>query len=308
MKKQRSLRMIFAGIIMAGAFLTGSGALHAATYDLFVHGLSTQDHCPPIRPNTTSYYTQDVNNYWEGTAKPGPYTRFIGFNKNASRGAFSWDQCGAQSMLLIGLEVFCRNGNSCRIYTHSTGGLVAADMMAYLQTAGLGNRYNIIHIRLMANASGGAELATDAPRVHTAAVAFKILNPLWAWAIDKYVLPWTTNTEVMRSVRINPARQEFNHNMTAGRRLYITMGHNQWGYYGFTQPFLRGRNDSTLSNHTLCGVRNVASLTYCTGGNANVADYHHPNTTYRKWDNYYAINMAINANHYHGQSKTEWQN
>ena len=242
-----SMRSMLASALFMGTFFAAGSSLHAVTYDLFVHGLSTQDHCSWSKNsagnwvNPDSAAKTDVNNYWAGTAKPGGTTIYVGFNKNATNGALSWQYpCGAQFVLYNALNRFCRDGNNCRIYTHSTGGLVAAGLMAYLQDANLGAQHNILQIRLMANASGGAELATRAPQVKAAVDAFLITHPAARAVMDKYVLPWCTNSEVMKSVRVDPARQAFDHNKTTGRILQITMGHNMTGYHRLTQPFLSG--------------------------------------------------------------------
>lgn len=270
--KRKKTKIVGSLVFLTATFLLSAGGLQAqTTYNLFVHGLSSSDHCAQIN-NTTDGRT-DLRGYWSGINFGGmPNVRFVGFAPNATNGAFSWDSCGAQAQLARALNTFCRrfNNHRCRIFTHSTGGLVLARHLEYLQSAQLAHFYDIRYMRLMANASGGAELASAAGTIQHI--------PLLGWL--------TGRNAVRDSVRIGPARDTFNHNRTAGLTLWLTSGEGRASYWAVTRPFLRGTNDSVLSNHTMCGVNEVASFQRCPVGSGQVR---HTNLFWRlssRWDNY----------------------
>ncbi len=287
--KSRTRRSLGVMAFMAAAFIISASGLQAQTFNLFVHGLSNQSHCAPI--NHTSDAQNDVNGYWAGINMTGvPNLRYVGFAPNASGGAFSWDPCGAQDQLNRALNTFCRkfNGHSCRIYTHSTGGLVAARFLEYLQSAAIAHHFDIQYVRLMANASGGAELASVAHQIQ--------------------FIPWAVGPNAVRdSVRIGPARNTFNHNRTAGETIWLTSGEGRAWYWSITRPFLRGTNDSVLSNHTLCGVNVVHSYRRCPIGNGPVQKSL-PYTSYdNRWDNHRTSSASNGYRHMdHSASRAQF--
>ena len=76
-------------VAFAAALMIFSGALSAATYRLFVHGRSGDNHC-------STNWSSDVNNYWGGTVSGLSNVRYVGFDGTKSGGAYSWSTCGAQ--------------------------------------------------------------------------------------------------------------------------------------------------------------------------------------------------------------------
>lgn len=94
-------------------------------YNILLHGRSSEDHCVPVSGVNSA--TNDKNGYWSGANLSGlSNVRYIGFIGTRNGGAYSWEHCGAQRQLHDALRTFCSGGNKCNLYTHSTGGLVAA--------------------------------------------------------------------------------------------------------------------------------------------------------------------------------------
>ncbi|MCB1175425.1 MAG: hypothetical protein KDK39_17755 [Leptospiraceae bacterium] len=225
-------RILITSLLAVGALVATE--LSATDYNLFIHGRSGDDHCAAI--SNTGSATADKNNYWGGTVTGVSNRRYIGFDGKKSGGAYSWSSCGAQSQTHKAMSVFCKGSNRCRIFTHSTGGLVMAYYLYAVGTSGL----NIIDIRLMANASGGSELAD----------------------ISSTYLSWlgisSLGGELDKSVSTSGARR-WNHNDTDGQTVDLTSGEAS-DYWGVTSPFLPGEDDGVLANHTLCGINKVSTI------------------------------------------------
>ncbi|HQI21281.1 MAG TPA: hypothetical protein PLW55_18145, partial [Leptospiraceae bacterium] len=64
-------------LVLLGALLL-AGSAEAATYRLFVHGRSGDNHCQPI--TSTASATNDHNNYWGGTVTGLANVRYVGFD------------------------------------------------------------------------------------------------------------------------------------------------------------------------------------------------------------------------------------
>jgi len=237
-------------ILAFALFLGTTFGLEAVTYRLFVHGRSNKNHCSTI--SNVNSATTDVNSYWGGVVKGIANIRYIGFNPNAAGGAYSTASCGAQTQLAKAIQVFCTGSNDCEIYTHSTGGLVAANFFAKnaVSTA------KIKRIQLMANAAGGSELANAAVMVKFAAAIVNIaITGDTTWV--KNHLNFGGPIDV--SVSTSGARNGFNHNVSNGRTYYTTSG---TGIHvaGITKPFLPGEDDSVVANHSLCNVNKIANV------------------------------------------------
>ncbi|MBW7858706.1 MAG: hypothetical protein H3C43_10555 [Leptonema sp. (in: Bacteria)] len=220
----------------------------AVNYKLFVHGRSGKSHCQTI--SNVNSATTDYNNYWGGAVTGLANVRYIGFDGTKSGGAYSWAACGAQAQLHQAIQTFCKGANSCEIYTHSTGGLVAA---AYF---GLNNpgAVNVTRIQLLANASGGSELAD----ISTAYLSWLGIKSLGG--------------ELDQSVSTRGARNGFNHNNSGGRTLYTTSGEGS-DYWNLTSPLLPGKDDGVLANHSLCNINRVAAVDVsCTRGNGKMRE------------------------------------
>lgn len=241
-------------MLIAIVFFLGSGILYAETYRLFVHGRSDKNHCGTISGVNSA--KTDVQGYWSGWG----YTpnvanaRFIGFHGEASGGAYSWSSCGAQSQFYAALNTFCSGSNNCEIYTHSTGGLVASAFFGkYPYTS---SWYNISRIQLMANASGGSELAG-------------IANTFLGWA------GWSNyGGELDHSVSVSGARNGFDHNQSGGLRYYTTSGEGKDSEtFYITWMFLPGIDDGVVANHSLCGINQPNDVeASCAYGNGRLRE------------------------------------
>ncbi|MCB1173914.1 MAG: hypothetical protein KDK39_10125 [Leptospiraceae bacterium] len=271
-------KLIVTTLVLAASLIATE--LSATTYNLFVHGRSGDNHCLAI--SGTGSATTDKNNYWGGTVYGVSNARYIGFDGTKSGGAYSWSSCGAQSQLHAAMNTFCKNGNSCRIFTHSTGGLVAAYYLYAVGTSGL----SIIDIRLMANASGGSELA-DISTSYLAWLGFDTLGG-----------------ELDSSVSTSGARA-WNHNDTDGRVVDLTSGEAS-DYLGATSPFLPGEDDGVLANHTLCGINKVATIdSSCPYGTGRIREPYACGflwlstcyTNYYRWSNYNTVLLRKSDTH-----------
>lgn len=258
--------------VFLGAVLLLSTTVQAATYRLFVHGRSSSNHCQAI--TSTNSATTDHNNYWGGAVTGLSNVRYVGFDGTQSGGAYSWNNCGAQKQLNDALRVFCTAGNNCEVYTHSTGGLVAA---AYF---GLNNpAVNVTRIQLLASAAGGSELA-DVSTAYLSWLGIKTLGG-----------------QLDQSVSTRGARNGFNHNNSNGRTFYTTSGEGS-DYWNLTSPLLPGKDDGVLANHSLCGVNTATSVDVsCTRGNGAMRESYRCGflwlktcyKTHSRWTPYYTV-------------------
>ena len=262
-KIKRIRRITFLPAFILGVLLWGAGSLQAAHYDIFVQGLDPVfNHCNSNR--NSNWGKQDVGTYWFGLVPDYTNNRiFVGFNTRATDGAFSNDACGAQSELTYAMNTFCKRGvHTCKIYTHSTGGLVMTYFLKKLQDISYWDRpkYGIQNIRLMANASGGSELAE--------LTAYKWYNPFTSSGLKNVSGTSISGiSTVQNSVRVTVARQRFDHNRTNGYALQLTSGTGKIAGFNF---FMRGENDSVVSNHSLCGMRFVGNYQKCRDGTSTV--------------------------------------
>jgi len=265
------MRKILMAVAIATLFST---SVSAVTYRLFVHGRSGDNHCTTI--SGTGSATADHKNYWGGTVTGLSNVRYIGFDGTQSGGAYSWNTCGAQRQLYNALNTFCRTGNNCEIYTHSTGGLVAARFLRYYSPASYG--WNITRVQLMANAAGGSELA-DFPTSYLAWLGFDTLGG-----------------QLDQSVSTSGARS-WDHNSANGLTLYTTSGEGT-DYLYATSPLLPAKDDGVLANHSLCNVNSVSAVDVsCTRGNASLRESYACgflwlSTCYRyyyRWTPYYTV-------------------
>ena len=271
-------------IVGLAAFLFGSGALSAATYRLFIHGRSGDNHC-------SSNWNSDRNNYWGGSVSGLSNVRFVGFDGTQSGGAYSWNNCGAQRQLYNAMQQFCKGGNNCEIYSHSTGGLVVAYFMRYY-----GSGYNISRIQNMASAAGGSELA-DFSSSYLGWLGFDSLGG-----------------ELDDSVSTGGARN-WDHNSANGYTIYTTSGEGS-DYLYATSPLLPGYDDGVLANHSLCSINKVDGVdTSCTRGNGRLRESYtcwkgwNPFATcYRyfyRWSPYYTVYQG-GSGHSHSDSKSTY--
>jgi len=274
-------------ILAFALFLGATFGLEAVTYRLFVHGRSNKNHCSTIS-NVNSAKT-DVNNYWGGVVKGIANIRYIGFNPNAAGGAYSTASCGAQTQLAKAIQVFCTGSNDCEIYTHSTGGLVAAKFFQ----ANKVSTAKIKRIQLMANASGGSELAN-------AAVLAKFSGPagLLLGSIFKF------GGQIDLSVSTVGARTPFNHNVSNGRTYYTTSGTGNDVPLSLTRPFLPGKDDSVVANHSLCNVNKVASVdVVCPKGSGTFKDV--LIQKHSRWTPYYTVYQG-GSSHSHRDAEKDY--
>ncbi|MCB1167912.1 MAG: hypothetical protein KDK33_17275, partial [Leptospiraceae bacterium] len=102
---------------LAVMLFVASQGLSAATYKLFVHGRSGDNHCRSL--TSTSSGTYDYNNYWGGAVRGLNNVRYVGFDGTRNGGAYSWETCGAQKQLHDALLFFFNGANTSEIYTHS---------------------------------------------------------------------------------------------------------------------------------------------------------------------------------------------
>ncbi|MBE7440550.1 MAG: hypothetical protein HS115_19015 [Spirochaetales bacterium] len=258
-------------LVLAALFTLSLGSVQAVTYKLFVHGRSSKNHCGTF--NGVNSGTVDVNGYWSGWGYTPNTTnvRYVGFYGEASGGAYSWSNCGAQLQLNQALNTFCTGTNDCEIYTHSTGGLVVSAFFGkYPYTA---SWYNIRRIQLLASAAGGSELAN-------------IANTFLGWT------GWSNyGGELDHSVSTSGARNGFNHYQSGGLRYYTTsgIGKDSETFY-ITWMFLPGYDDGVVANHSLCSVNRVADVDVrCTTGNAMMRESYRCGFLWLStcYDNYY---------------------
>jgi len=262
-------------LALAGIFaLIFSGAIQANTYKLFVHGRSGSNHCQTI--STTASATTDYNNYWGGAVTGLSDVRYVGFDGTQSGGAYSWNTCGAQRQLYNAMNVFCTGANSCEVYTHSTGGLVAAYFFRYYSPAS--NGWHVSRAQLLASASGGSELA-DFSTSYLAWLGFDTLGG-----------------QLDQSVSTTGARS-WDHNSANGLTLYTTSGEGT-DYLYATSPLLPGKDDGVLANHSLCSVNSVQSVgVSCTRGSARLTESYACGflwlstcyNYYTRWTPYYTV-------------------
>ena len=317
-KLKQIQRITFLQALIPGVLLCGAGGLQAAEYQIFVQGLDpVKGHCNSTR--NANWGKADVGAYWFGLVPDNVDRRiFVGFNTTASDGAFSNSTCGAQAELTYAMNKFCKRGeNTCKIYTHSTGGLVMTYFLKQLQDINFFKRpkYGIQNIRLMANASGGSELAD--------ATSWYVYNSTTkAWEKKRSGL-----STVQNSVRTTIARTRFDHNRTNGYLLQLTGG---TGKILGISIFLPGENDSVVANHSLCGMRFIGSYKKCRDGLRDVEferesircdgdtlfdnEYHwlctrtqrYSSRFAEKWDNHSVYNSAQNDSDNHVAAMLEY--
>lgn len=260
-------------IVLTGAVLLLASAAQAASYKLFVHGRSSDNHCQAI--SNVNSATTDHKNYWGGAVTGLSNVRYVGFDGTQSGGAYSWNGCGAQKQLNDALRVFCTGGNNCEVYTHSTGGLVAAAYFGLNNPSGL----NITRIQLLASAAGGSELA-DVSTTYLSWLGIKTLGG-----------------QLDQSVSTRGARNGFNHYNSNGRTFYTTSGEGS-DYWNLTSPLLPGKDDGVLANHSLCSVNSAANVDVsCTRGNGTMRQSYRCGflwlktcyTNHTRWTPYYTV-------------------
>lgn len=265
-----------------------AGDLSAATYRLFVHGRSGSNHCQAL--TSTASGTSDYNNYWGGAVTGLTNVRYVGFDGTQSGGAYSWNNCGAQKQLNDALRVFCTAGNSCEIYTHSTGGLVVAAYFALNNPA-----VSVSRIQLMASAAGGSELA-DFSTSYLSWLGFDTLGG-----------------QLDQSVSTSGARNGFNHNTSNGRTFYTTSGEGT-DYLYATSPLLPGYDDGVLANHSLCNINRVTDVDVsCTRGSARMRESYACGFlwlstcyyNYDRWTPYYSVYQG-GSGHSHSDAKWDY--
>ena len=271
------------------ALFCAAHGVEAVTYKLFVHGRSGENHCQTL--STVNDGTSDHNNYWGGAVTGLSNVRYVGFDGTKSGGAYSWSACGAQKQLHDAVRVFCTGSNSCEIYTHSTGGLVAAAYFGQNNPSGV----NISRIQLLASAAGGAERA-DFSTSYLAWLGFDTLGG----ALDQ-------------SVSTNGARLGFNHNNSNGRTYYTTSGEGS-DYLNVTSPLLPGKDDGVLANHSLCNINQVADVgVSCSRGNGRLTESYACgflwlSTCYKyhyRWTPYYTVYQG-GGSHSHSDAKVDY--
>lgn len=274
-------------LVLTGAILLLATAAQAASYKLFVHGRSSDNHCQAI-VNTGSA-TTDHKNYWGGAVTGLSNVRYVGFDGTQSGGAYSWNNCGAQKQLNDALRVFCTGGNNCEVYTHSTGGLVAAAYFGLNNPSGL----NITRIQLLASAAGGSELA-DISTTYLSWLGIKSLGG-----------------QLDQSVSTRGARGGFNHYNSNGRTFYTTSGEGS-DYWNLTSPLLPGKDDGVLANHSLCSVNSAASVDVsCTRGNGTMSQSYRCGflwlktcyTHHSRWTPYYTVYQGGSGHSHRGANR-----
>ncbi len=279
------MRKLSIAALVAAMFI--ASGIEAATYRLFVHGRSGDNHC-------STNWSSDVNNYWGGSVSGLSNVRYVGFDGTQSGGAYSWNNCGAQRQFYNALNTFCKGGNNCEIYTHSTGGLVAARFFRYYSPSSYG--WNISKVQLMANASGGSELA-DFSTSYLSWLGFDTLGG-----------------ELDDSVSTGGARS-WDHNSANGLTLFTTSGEGT-DYLYATSPLLPGYDDGVLANHSLCNINAVKDVeTSCTTGNSRLRESYtcwkgwNPFATcyryYYRWTPYYT-KWRGGGGHSHSDSKSDY--
>ena len=277
-------------ILAAIAVSFFSTSLSAATYRLFVHGRSGDSHCSSI--SSTSSATSDVNNYWGGSVSGLSNVRYVGFDGTKSGGAYSWSTCGAQRQVYDALNTFCKGSNQCEVYTHSTGGLVVARFLRDYSASSFG--WNLSRVQLMASAAGGSELA-DLSTSYLAWLGFDTLGG-----------------ELDSSVSTGGARS-WDHYSSNGITLYTTSGEGT-DYLYATSPFLPGKDDGVLANHSLCNVNRITDVDKsCSRGNGRMRKsygcgflwlktcYHN----YDRWTPYYTVYTG-GGGHSHSDAKSDY--
>lgn len=276
-------------LVMLSVFGLSTASVSAGHFRLFVHGRSDTNHCQAI--SSTSSATSDYNNAWGGAVTGLSDVRYVGFDGTKNGGAYSWENCGAQKQFHDAIRVFCQGNNTCEIYTHSTGGLVVAAYFGLNNPAGL----NITRLQLMASAAGGSELAD-------------ISTDYLSWlGID------SLGGQLDQSVSTSGARGGFNHYNSGGRTFYTTSGEGSDSLF-ITAPFLPGKDDGVVANHSLCSVSTVASVgVSCTRGNSAMRESYACgflwlSTCYKnhaRWTPYYQV-FTGGSNHSHGDSKKDY--
>ena len=230
--------------------------------------------------------------------------RYIGFNTEAFRGAYSTRSCGAQVQMANAIKVFCRGNNTCDIFTHSTGSLVVSRFFHDIHDEV--SNYNIRKIHFLASAAGGSELATAS------------YSASWAGNLG------TPNKGLDWSVRTSQARS-WDHNVTGGLEYETSSGegHNIglffaglsnagnlfWKDLGMdaAQLLLRAVNDGVVSNHSLCNLNEVARVrTYCKLGNDRMWWWSRGFGKGHRWDNYHTVG-AFGADYNHITSIEDWK-
>ncbi|HMX58741.1 MAG TPA: hypothetical protein PKE49_19590, partial [Leptospiraceae bacterium] len=115
------------------------------------------------------------------------------------------------------------------------------------------------------------------------------------------------------SVSTRGARNGFNHNNAGGRTFYTTSGEGS-DYWNLTSPFLPGKDDGVLANHSLCSVNSVTDVgVSCTRGSAAMSESYRCgflwlstcHKSYGRWTPYYTVYTG-GSNHSHGDAKADY--
>ncbi len=270
--------------------LFATSALSATEYNLFVHGRSGDNHCvgSGIDPyGSTNQANYDKNfetwlaagvSYWHphyDNQITLPNVRYVGWS-GKHEGATGWGTCGARRELWHALYLFCRNGNVCNIYTHSTGSLVVSMFITDHDPDIRANGIQINRIQFMASASGGSELANVANAIRTGA-SFNLVAAI----VDYLALSNTAGVDA--SVATYAARAPWIQKYQSYGRLYYTTAGDGWhGKYSvFTAGLLPGLDDGVLAHHSNCSVNSAREVeAVCGMGNGQ---FRHRYWSWTKW-------------------------
>lgn len=284
--KEKSLRILKGGGLGFAAMLAllMTTSLSADTYNLVVHGRSDVDACSrqggEIDPHgsvnqsqaladrnasgspshTSGYWSTSSQSDWIGSLGN---VRYVGWSGEVNGGAWSWETCGARKQFWYALYAFCRNGNVCNIYTHSTGSLVVSTFIAHHADAIAAEGVRINRIQFMSPATGGSELANILEAIRAGAYVGSPPSVIAAMAT------WGTRG-VDPTVTTYGARADWlQKNQSYGYRYQTTSGTGYTSVGAVTGPLLPGLDDSVLANHSLCNVNGVTDVkAVCGSGNA----------------------------------------
>ncbi len=268
-------------------------------FNLFIHGRADgknlcNNPSTDLQDQDNPLWEENKGPYWGryGTKSPKgagvPLTRYIGWDTEAPGGAYSTTgPCAAQTRVFIALYTFCREPDSCNIYTHSTGALVVAAFFAANEWAS--TEFNILKVQFLASAAGGSELAELLSLAGGTEAASKV-----GWK--------EPSPELDATVSVSGARSGFNHNASGGLTYYTTSNLTFGLPLVWTgNPLLPGLDDGILANHSLCSINTAMMVTVpCTMGGRPMKFaticytkvWQIPYPCYKKfyrWDPYYTI-------------------
>ncbi len=163
---------------------------------------------------------------------------------------------GATRLLQI-LNNFCRRdqGQACRIVNHSMGGMVTGYVVAKFNRT---NYYNIEYVSSIVSASGGSELASLGDGILKTITGF---NPFVRLLLDKTLV----FTDAVRILTVSKARKAYDHNQTNGVPFYHIAGNVKKSRFHPLSWIMKGKHDTALSMHSMCGYRKAATLSKCGG-------------------------------------------